>query len=85
MVWFGGLTGVQARLQVENAQALIQREGDDQFHSVFIANMDSGIQPIDEITGLEALIGRSFTFGSESYFWTSAASILPKPGWSDFG
>ncbi len=75
MVWFGGLTGVQARLQVENAQALIQREGDDQFHSVFIANMDSGIQPIDEITGLEALIGRSFTFGSES---STSGRLMPQ-------
>ena len=55
MVWFGGLTGVQARLQVENSQALIQRQGDDQFHSVFIATVDSGIQPFDEIAGLSVL------------------------------
>ncbi len=75
MVWFGGLTGVQARLQVENAQALLQREGDDQFHSVFIANVDSGIQPFDEIAGLEALSGHTFTFGSES---STSGRLMPQ-------
>jgi hypothetical protein len=33
MVWFGGLTGVQARLQVEGAQALVQRALDEEFHT----------------------------------------------------
>ncbi len=75
MVWFGGLTGVQARLQVENAQALIQREGDDQFHSVFIASVDSGIQPFDDIAGLAALKAHTFTFGSES---STSGRLMPQ-------
>lgn len=38
LVWFGGLTGVQARLQVPGAEAIAQRDVDEKFHSVFIAN-----------------------------------------------
>ncbi len=60
LVWYGGLTGVQARLQVPGAQAIAQRDIDDQFHSVFIANVASGI------TSLTDLKGHTFTFGSNS-------------------
>ena len=60
MAWYGGLTGVQARLAVPDARALAQRPRDAQFHSVFIARKSLGI------TSLEQLKGRSFTFGSES-------------------
>lgn len=65
MVWFGGLTGVQARSQVEGARAILQRGIDEQFHSVFIANRESGIAPFDSLSGLTALRGHSFTFGSQ--------------------
>ena len=75
MVWFGGLTGVQARLQVDDAQAILQRDGDDQFHSVFIANADSSLEPIDDISGLSQLEGRSFTFGSES---STSGRLMPQ-------
>ncbi len=75
IVWYGGLTGVQARLQVEDAQALIQREGDDQFHSVFIAHVDSGIQPFDDVAGLAELKGHTFTFGSES---STSGRLMPQ-------
>lgn len=34
--WFGGLTGVQARNAVENAQAIAQRPRDEKFHSVLL-------------------------------------------------
>ena len=75
MVWFGGLTGVQARLQVDDAQAILQRDGDDQFHSVFIANADSGLEPIDDISALSQLEGRRFTFGSES---STSGRLMPQ-------
>ena len=65
LVFFGGLTGVQARLQVPGAKAIAQRDIDAKFQSVFIANEDSGIRPIDSVAGLDALAGRTFTFGSE--------------------
>lgn len=65
LVFFGGLTGVQARRQVPGARAIAQRDIDADFHSVFIANTRSGIPPIDEVAGLNALAGHTFTFGSQ--------------------
>lgn len=75
LVWFGGLTGVQARLQVEGAQAIAQRDIDEQFTSVFIANTNSGITPFEEISGLTALKGHTFTFGSES---STSGRLMPQ-------
>lgn len=75
MVWFGGLTGVQARLQVDDSQAIIQRDIDEQFHSIFIANVDSGITPIEDLGGLTQLAGHSFTFGSES---STSGRLMPQ-------
>jgi phosphonate transport system substrate-binding protein len=75
MVWFGGLTGVQARLQVDGAEAIVQRGIDENFHSVFIANTASGIGPIDDVAGLDALAGTRFTFGSES---STSGRLMPQ-------
>lgn len=75
MVWFGGLTGVQARLQVEGAQALAQRSIDEQFTSVFIANRDSGLPQLDSIDDLTQLAGHTFTFGSES---STSGRLMPQ-------
>ena len=75
MVWFGGLTGVQARLQVEGAQALIQRRSDAEFHSVFIANTESGLEPFESVEDLTQLQGRTFTFGSQS---STSGRLMPQ-------
>ncbi|WP_008314113.1 putative selenate ABC transporter substrate-binding protein [Leptolyngbya sp. PCC 6406] len=75
LVWFGGLTGVQARLQVEGAQAIAQRDIDANFHSVFIANSRSGLTEISDISGLTALKGHSLTFGSES---STSGRLMPQ-------
>ena len=75
MVWFGGLTGVQARLQADGAKAILQRDIDEAFHSVFIANTASGLQPFDDVKGLAALKGRRFTFGSES---STSGRLMPE-------
>jgi phosphonate transport system substrate-binding protein len=75
LVWFGGLTGVQARLLVPGAEAIAQREVDEKFHSVFIANKQSGIKPIKDIANLTQLKGRTFTFGSES---STSGRLMPQ-------
>jgi phosphonate transport system substrate-binding protein len=75
LVWFGGLTGTQARLQVEGAQAIAQRDIDAEFHSVFIGNSDSGLEPFDSVDGLATLKGHSFTFGSES---STSGRLMPQ-------
>ena len=75
LVWFGGLTGVQARLQTPGAQVLAQRDIDARFRSVFIANTSSGLQPISSINGLTSLRGRRFSFGSES---STSGRLMPQ-------
>jgi phosphonate transport system substrate-binding protein len=75
LVWFGGLTGVQARLQKPGAQVIAQRDIDASFHSVFIANRRSGLQPIRSQKDLTVLRGRRFTFGSES---STSARLMPQ-------
>jgi phosphonate transport system substrate-binding protein len=75
LVWFGGLTGVQARLQVPGAEAIAQREVDEQFHSLFIANKKSGLKPFKDISDLKQLKGHTFTFGSES---STSGRLMPQ-------
>ncbi|MBE9137495.1 putative selenate ABC transporter substrate-binding protein [Nodosilinea sp. LEGE 07088] len=75
LVWFGGLTGVQARLQVPGAQAIAQRNIDEQFHSVFIANTASGLKEFSDIQDLAQLKGRTVTFGSES---STSGRLMPQ-------
>ncbi|MFK8026352.1 MAG: putative selenate ABC transporter substrate-binding protein [Ilumatobacter sp.] len=75
LVWFGALTGVQARLQVDGAQAVAQRDIDAEFTSVFIAGTDTGIDPVDSVDGLSVLEGRSLTFGSES---STSGRLMPQ-------
>lgn len=67
--WFGGLTGVQARLETPGAQAVAQRPIDTEFRSVFIAGQDV------TATRLEDLAGTRFTFGSES---STSGHLMPR-------
>ncbi len=75
LVWFGGLTGVQARLQVQGAQAIAQRDIDAKFHSVLITNKSTGLKPINNLGDFQQLKGRTFTFGSES---STSGRLMPQ-------
>ena len=75
LVWFGGLTGVQARLQTPGARVLAQRDIDARFTSVFIANGSSGLRPINSQDQLKQLKGKRFTFGSES---STSGRLMPQ-------
>ncbi len=75
LVWFGGLTGVQARLQVDGAEAIAQRDIDAEFTSVFIARADSGIGPVDDVAGLSVIAGRTLTFGSDT---STSGRLMPQ-------
>jgi phosphonate transport system substrate-binding protein len=75
LVWFGGLTGVQATLQKPGARMLAQRDIDAQFYTVFIANPKSGLKPIRSINQLAELKGKRFTFGSES---STSGRLMPQ-------
>ena len=69
MAWYGGLTGVQARLAVPDAEAIAQRPRDAEFHSVFVAAPNSGI------TRLADLQGKTLVFGSES---STSGHLMPR-------
>jgi phosphonate transport system substrate-binding protein len=64
LAWFGGLTGVQARLSVPGSEALAQGAEDAAFKSYFIGNAATGLKfgkdfPAD-------IQGKTFTFGARS-------------------
>ena len=67
--WFGGLTGVQARLETPGARAVAQRPIDRRFRSVFIAGR--GV----DADSLEDFAGTRFTFGSES---STSGHLMPR-------
>lgn len=69
LAWFGGLTGVQARLAVPDARAIAQRPEDQRFQSVLVVRADS------DIRSLADLRGKSFTFGSES---STSGNLMPR-------
>ncbi len=71
LVWFGGLTGVQARLQTPGAQPIAQRDIDADFHSVFVVNAGTGLPPSDD---LRPLAGLRFTYGSET---STSGRLMP--------
>jgi phosphonate transport system substrate-binding protein len=65
MVWFGGLTGVQANKQLPGSIYIAQRDIDAKFKSVFIANAAFKAPTIDSVAKLTFVKGESLTFGSE--------------------
>ena len=70
MVWYGGLTAVQAlRRTNATAKLLVLREEDAQFKSVFIANPGSGIKKLADIKG------RTFAFGSVG---STSGHLMPR-------
>jgi phosphonate transport system substrate-binding protein len=75
LVFFGGLTGVQARTRVPGAVPVAQRDVDAEFRSVFIANVSSGLAPVADVAGLTALAGHSFTFGSDT---STSGRLMPQ-------
>ncbi len=75
LVWFGGLTGVQARRQKPGAKVIAQRDIDAKFQSVFIANYKSNIPKIIKVSDLKVLKGKRFTFGSES---STSGRLMPQ-------
>jgi len=69
LVWFGGFTFVQAKVRSNNQVIpLVQREEDEKFKSVFITTRN-------DITSLQDLKGKTFTFGSES---STSGHLMPR-------
>ena len=75
IVWFGGLSGVQARLQTPNSVIIAQRDIDKEFKSVFIVNKKFEFNTISDIEGLKKLKNLRFTFGSEN---STSGRLMPE-------
>ncbi|MBU2957757.1 putative selenate ABC transporter substrate-binding protein [Paracoccus sp. 1_MG-2023] len=72
LAWFGGLSGVQARLLVEDARAIAQGAEDAEFVTYFIANTETGLTESEEFP--EAAKGMSFTFGAKT---STSGRLMP--------
>ena len=73
LVWFGGLTGVQARHAIPGSHAIAQGDSDPNYYSYFIAHKDTGLMLSDQ---LPKDIGKyKFTFGSES---STSGRLMPE-------
>ncbi|MGH3947959.1 MAG: putative selenate ABC transporter substrate-binding protein [Pseudonocardiaceae bacterium] len=75
LVFFGGLTGVQARAQVPGSVPIAQRDIDAEFRSVFIASTATELEPFGDVGGLRSLAGHSFTFGSDT---STSGRLMPQ-------
>lgn len=73
LVWYGGLTGVQARKAVPGARAIAQGDVDPQYKSYFIANESTGLTKSDTFPG-DAIKDLTFTFGSKS---STSGRLMP--------
>lgn len=73
LAWFGGLTGVQARHEVDGARAIAQGKSDPTFKSYFIAHKNTGLERSEQFP--RELAKLSFTFGSES---STSGRLMPE-------
>jgi phosphonate transport system substrate-binding protein len=69
MVWYGGLTSVQAAKQAKGARRVIMRKEDAEFKSHFITRKDTGIKDLKDLKG------KTFAFGSVS---STSGHLMPR-------
>jgi phosphonate transport system substrate-binding protein len=70
LVWYGGVTSVQAVRQSKgNCERIVTRKDEPHFKSVFIAAPDAGIKSLADLKG------KTFSFGSES---STSGHIMPR-------
>jgi len=87
MVWYGGLTSVQAAGMAKGAKRIVMRREDTAFKSQFITRKDTGIHELKDLKG------KTFTFGSVSStsghlmprFYLLKAGVNPEKDFSDLG
>ena len=73
LAWFGGLSGVQARLAVEGSKAIAQGIEDTKFHTYIIANHSTGLKASDDFP--KDIAGKTFTFGSKG---STSGRLMPQ-------
>ncbi len=73
LAFFGGLTGVQARLRNPGAIAIAQREHDAEFHSKFVVRSSLDINSLEDLAAQASEL--TITFGSES---STSGHLMPR-------
>ena len=73
LAWFGGFTGVQARRQVPDSEAIVQGAEDVAFKSFVIANAKTGLKRTVEFP--KDIAGKSFTFGARA---STSGRLMPE-------
>ncbi|WP_096787651.1 putative selenate ABC transporter substrate-binding protein [Rhodobacter sp. CZR27] len=73
LAWFGGLSGVQARLLVPGSRAIAQGAEDAAFVTYFIANTATGLTEGPDFP--KAAEGLSFTFGAQT---STSGRLMPE-------
>lgn len=74
LAWFGGLSGVQARMLAPGAKAIAQGAEDKAFVTYFIAN-DSIATAESETFPVDLLEGKTFTFGART---STSGRLMPE-------
>ena len=69
MVWYGGLTSVQAARRAKGAKRIIMRKEDTEFKSQFITRKGTGIHELKDLKG------KTFSFGSVS---STSGHLMPR-------
>ena len=73
LAWFGGLSGVQARIAVPNSVAIAQGAEDPDFISYFIANTSTGLSFSEKFP--KDIADKTFTFGSKG---STSGRLMPE-------
>jgi len=74
LAWFGGLSGVRARMRVQGSEAIAQGYEDQFFKTYFIANVEQTALSAP-VADLSALKGFTFTFGSKG---STSGRLMPE-------
>lgn len=73
LAWFGGLSGVKARMAVPGSVAIAQGREDMRFITYFIANTATGLSLTEDFP--LQIRGRTFTFGSKG---STSGRLMPE-------
>jgi phosphonate transport system substrate-binding protein len=73
LAWFGGLSGVRARLLVDGSEAIAQGVEDPNFETYFIAHSSTGLKESKDFP--KQIEGMTFTFGSKG---STSGRLMPE-------
>lgn len=73
LAWFGGLSGVQARMRVSGSEAIAQGYEDQFFKTYFIANASTGLKQNENFP--KEIAGKTIAFGSKG---STSGRLMPE-------